>query len=128
MKKSVKKLISLGMTAALLTGILAGCGGEKTPAPAAEETPAVEAENTQETESAQETAEAESPAAETEAAETSDELITPETAGNVKPNNGATRWLSVTSLSQTHGGWKCRRHLSISASSTRSRASSVSIM
>ncbi len=87
MKKSVKKLISLGMTAVLLTGILAGCGGEKTPAPAAEETPAVEAENTQETESAQETAEAESPAAETEAAETSDELITPETAGNVKPNN-----------------------------------------
>ena len=45
MKKSVKKLISLGMTAVLLTGILAGCGGEKTPAPAAEETPAVEAEN-----------------------------------------------------------------------------------
>lgn len=87
MKKSVKKLISLGMTAVLLTGILAGCGGEKTPAPAAEGTPAVEAENTQETESAQETAEAESPAAETEAAETSDELITPETAGNVKPNN-----------------------------------------
>lgn len=78
MKKSIRKLMSLGMAAVLMAAMLAGCGSQETSQPAAEEAPAEETEV--------ETVEVDEGNVEEEVSEALDELITPETAGNVKPN------------------------------------------
>lgn len=61
-----------------MAGMLAGCGNQEAPQPAAEEAPAAETEV--------ETVEVDEGNVEEEVSEALDELITPETAGNVTPN------------------------------------------
>lgn len=78
MKKSIRKLMSLGMAAVLMAAMLAGCGSQETSQPAAEEAPAEETKV--------ETVEVDEGNVEEEVSEALDELITPETAGNVTPN------------------------------------------